>query len=632
MGYDHLARAHEQLGELEEAERLHHVVLALAQSSGNRKAEGRQRQRLGSLLTRLERWPEALAELDQAHTLAVQLGLPRLSEEIHATQSEVFERLGESKLALKHLRAQVELERKRLNEEARQRVGVLAAQTHAAWAQREAEYHRGQARAMAHLAHHDPLTGLANRAGVAAHLALMVAGSPDLGAEGLPFALLFLDLDGFKAVNDTLGHAAGDTLLCLVAQKLNQVLSPGDLLGRIGGDEFTVCAQSAPDAASAETLAHLLADALDEPFRVFEQEVFLTVSIGISLYPQGGTDPGTLLRHADLAMYQAKRSGKNAWRHYAPEMQDSARARLLVGNQLRAALGREEFRLHYQPQVDPQTGLIVGMEALLRWFPDGGSLVRPDEFIPAAEDSGLIVPIGGWVLNAACAQVALWRRSGRPAARVAVNVSPQQFARTDFVATVHDACQRHHLDASALELELTERGIVQDPEFTARQFAALRALGVRIALNDFGAGESNLSRLLRLPFDVLKLDRELVRTLGESKEALRVMQAMTALARTLNLEVVAEGIETPAQLQAVRDLGCSRVQGYLLGVPLPDWSNEQVNFGADTAGLYSLFRLVPAARAQAEDLVWREGQRSLWSRCLRVQRLFQQVYRLPAVL
>jgi diguanylate cyclase (GGDEF)-like protein len=621
VGYDHLARAHELLGESAEAERLHKMALALAQSSGNRKAEGRQRQRLGSLLTRLGRWPEALVQLEQASTLAVQLSLPRLSEEIHATQSEAFDRLGDSRLALHHLRAQVELERGRLTEEARQRVGVLAAQTHAAWAQREAEYQRGQARAMAHLAHHDPLTGLANRAGVAAHLALMVAGSPELGADqatgfGIagyeateygatgygatgyeatgyeatgyqttealpqPFALLFLDLDGFKAVNDTLGHAAGDMLLCLVAQKINQALPPGDLLGRIGGDEFTVCAHSAPDRASAQALAQLLAAALDEPFSVAEQEVFLTVSVGISLYPQDGLDPGTLLRHADLAMYQAKRSGKNAWRHYSPDMQDSARARLLVGNQLRAALGREEFRLHYQPQVDPHTGVIVGMEALLRWFPDGGSVVRPDVFIPAAEESGLIVPIGLWVLNAACAQVALWRRSGRPAARVAVNVSPQQFARTDFVATVHDACQRHQLDPSALELELTERGVVQDPEFTARQFTALRALGVRIALDDFGAGESNLSRLLRLPFDVLKLDRELVRTLGESQEALRVMQAMTALARTLNLEVVAEGIETLAQLRAVRHLGCNRVQGYLLGAPLPDWPNEQVNFGA----------------------------------------------------
>lgn len=585
VGYDHLARAYELLGESREAERFHGMALALAQSSGNRKAEGRQRQRLGSLLTRLGRWPEALVQLEQASTLAVQLSLPRLSEEIHATQSEAFDQLGDSRLALHHLRAQVELERGRLTEEARQRVGVLAAQTHAAWAQREAEYQRGQARAMAHLAHHDPLTGLANRAGVAAHLALMVSGLPESSAEGLPFALLFLDLDGFKAVNDTLGHAAGDTLLCLVAQKLNQVLPPGDLLGRIGGDEFTVCAHSAPDRASAEALAQLLAAALDAPFSVAEQEVFLTVSVGISLYPQDGLDPGTLLRHADLAMYQAKRAGKNAWRHYSPDMQDSARARLLVGNQLRAALGREEFQLHYQPQVNPQTGLIVGMEALLRWFPEGGALVRPDVFIPAAEESGLIVPIGSWVLNAACAQVACWRRSGHPAARVAVNVSPQQFARTDFVTTVHDACKRHRVDPSALELELTERGIVQDPEFTARQFTALRALGVRIALDDFGAGESNLSRLLRLPFDVLKLDRELVRTLGESQEALRVMQAMTALARTLNLEVVAEGIETPAQLQAVRDLGCNRAQGYLLGAPLPEWPNEQVNFGADTAGL-----------------------------------------------
>lgn len=449
-----------------------------------------------------------------------------------------------------------------------QQLAVLEARNRAEWAVQEAERQRSQAETMAHLAHHDALTGLPNRAGLSARLRETISA-------GRAFALFYLDLDGFKAVNDTLGHAAGDALLIQIASVLHwEVMGTAgqqQVLARIGGDEFTVMVSGVLDEDQSAAIALRMRSVLDQPFQVAGQDVFVTASTGITRFPEDGQTPEDLLKNADLAMYQVKRENKNGWRHYRPSMDEEARIRLRLASGLRGALGRNEFQLHYQPQFDLESGEVRGLEALLRWFPADGEVVSPDRFIPAAEASGLIIPIGQWVLDTACAQLAVWRKAGFLDLKVAVNVSPVQFARSDFVELVQGALDRAGLEASALELELTERGVLADPLAVLEQFRALRMLGVQIALDDFGAGESNLGRLLHLPFDVLKLDRNLIVTLDEQPEAQRFMRALQVFASSLNLELVAEGIETPAQLEAVRALGCHRAQGYLLGRPAALW-------------------------------------------------------------
>ncbi|WP_175607422.1 bifunctional diguanylate cyclase/phosphodiesterase [Deinococcus marmoris] len=449
-----------------------------------------------------------------------------------------------------------------------QSLAVLEARSRAEQAVLEAERQRSQAETMTHLAHHDALTGLPNRAGLIARLTEAISACT-------PFALFYLDLDGFKAVNDTLGHHAGDALLIQITSVLRRevMLTDGheQVLARIGGDEFTVMVGGVLDEDRSAALALGMCSALDQPFQVAGQTVFVTASTGIAVFPGDGQTPEDLLKNADLAMYQVKRESKNGWRHYRPGMNEEARTRLQLASGLRGALGRDEFQVHYQPQVDLESGEVRCLEALLRWFPAGGEVVSPAQFIPAAEASGLIISIGQWVLDTACAQLAVWRKDGFPGLRIAVNVSPVQFARPDFVEVVQVALDRAGLEAGALELELTERGVLADLPGVLEQFRALRRLGVQIALDDFGAGEAHLGRLLHLPFDVLKLDRNLIVTLDEQPEAQRFMSALQVFASSLDLELVAEGIETPAQLEAVRTLGCHRAQGYLLGRPVAVW-------------------------------------------------------------
>ncbi|GGR34702.1 EAL domain-containing protein [Deinococcus ruber] len=450
-----------------------------------------------------------------------------------------------------------------------QQLALIEARSRAEWAVREADRQRSHAETMTHLAHHDALTGLLNRAGLSAKLT-------DTISAGTPFALFYLDLDGFKAVNDTLGHDAGDALLIQITAVLSrEVLGTAEdreqVLARIGGDEFTIMVSGVLDRGEAAAIALKIRSALDQPFRLADRDVLVTASTGMTLFPSDGQTSDELLKNADLAMYQVKRNTKNGWQHYLPGMNEEARARLLLTSGLRGALARDEFQLHYQPQIDLESGEVRCLEALLRWFPTDGAPISPDRFIPAAEASGLIVPIGQWVLETACAQLAVWRDSGFPDLRVAVNVSPVQFARADFMDGVQRALDLAGLEGSVLELELTERGVLADLPTVLEQFRALRSLGVQIALDDFGAGESNLGRLLHLPFDVLKLDRYLSSTLGNDPDSYRFMRALQTFASGLNLELVAEGIETPAQLEAVRALGCQRAQGYLLGRPAAAW-------------------------------------------------------------
>lgn len=454
-------------------------------------------------------------------------------------------------------------------EQARQQEELRMA---AVLAEREAERQRATAERLLHLAHHDVLTGLPNRAGLSARLAQEIRNST-------PFALLYLDLDGFKTVNDTLGHDTGDTLLMQIAATLqgelrNAADANEQLLTRIGGDEFTVLVTGVLDEAHSGAVAQRLHRALEQPFRVAGQDLFVTASTGISLYPKDAQTPEDLLQKADLAMYQVKRERKNGWQHYQPDMTEEAQARLMIASSLQGALSRNEFQLYYQPQIDLASGQVRCLEALLRWRPAGRGLVSPDRFIPAAEASGLILPIGQWVLDTACAQLAAWHQAGFSELRVAVNVSPLQFVQPDFAQSVQNTLERTGIEAGRLELELTERGVLADLPGVLRQFRTLQRLGVRIALDDFGAGESNLGRLLHLPFDVLKLDRNLIATLGQRPETERFMRALQTFASSLNLELVAEGIETSAQLEAVRALGCQRAQGYLLGRPAAVWPSE----------------------------------------------------------
>jgi len=456
-----------------------------------------------------------------------------------------------------------------------QQFAVLEARNRAERAKQEMEWQRHQAEMMQRLAHHDILTGLPNRAGLSATLVEAISA-------GSPFALFYLDLDGFKAVNDTLGHDAGDELLIQFTAVLRREVrraaqGRGQILARIGGDEFTVVVNGVMDECQSAAIALRMRSALNQPFRVAGQDVFMTASIGITLFPADGQTPEDLLRNADLAMYQIKRETKDGWRHYMPVMNQEAHARLLLASGLKGALSHNEFQLYYQPQIDLSSGEVQCLEALLRWFPAGGEVVSPDRFIPAAEASGLIVPIGQWVLNTACAQLAVWRKSGFPNLRITVNVSPIQFAHPEFVEMVQGALEMAELEASVLELELTERGMLADFPAVFEQFRALQALGVQIALDDFGAGESNLGRLLQLPFDVLKLDRNLIVTLDEQPEAWRFLRALQVFASSLNLELVAEGIETPGQLEVVRALGYHRAQGYLLGRPAAGWPPPDVD-------------------------------------------------------
>ena len=418
---------------------------------------------------------------------------------------------------------------------------------------------------LAYQALHDALTGLPNRALLERRLDHSLA---DVRRHNWQLAVLFIDLDRFKQINDTLGHALGDQVLQQVARRLEGCLRKGDCLARMGGDEFTVLLTELADSRDALRVAEKLLAAFEEPFQIEGRDLFLTSSIGISLYPRDGKDAVTLQRKADTAMYRAKNRGKNSCEFFTPELGVAALERLEIENSLRRALENQELRLYYQPQVDA-TGKLAGFEALLAWNHPKLGLTSPAQFIPVAEESGMIVPIGSWVLTEACRQSAVWQHSGCPRVRVAVNVSATQFSRADFTATVAEALSASSLDPSLLELELTEGVVVRDLEESIRQMERLRALGVGISIDDFGTGYSSLSYLRRLPIDALKIDRSFLQEIDREPTTIPLVKAIVALAHGLRLTVVAEGVENRGQLDALRALGCDLFQGYLLGEPVP---------------------------------------------------------------
>ena len=414
-----------------------------------------------------------------------------------------------------------------------------------------------------HQAYHDTLTGLPNRLLFEDRLAQAVARS---GRSGQPFALLFVDLDEFKHVNDTFGHHVGDGLLRQVAARLGGCLRQGDTLARMGGDEFALVLTDLGSADGVRVAQRYL-ELFKHPFCTEGHELFVTASIGACIYPKDGTDASVLLQHSDSAMYNAKTHGKNAVRGFTPELTQQARERRALERDLRFALERGELALYYQPQLELETCGVVGFEALLRWHHPERGAVPPSDFIPVAEASGLIVPIGAWVLREACRQNAAWQRAGRPPVRVAVNVSALQFTRADFIDTVLAALGESGLAPAFLELEVTESVVMFDLELVVERLQTLRELGVRVAVDDFGTGYSSLRYLQELPLDSLKIDRSFVGLVGSEGKPPALVGLIVKLAEVMALRVVAEGVETAVQLEYLRSLGCHEVQGYHVGKP-----------------------------------------------------------------
>ena len=416
-----------------------------------------------------------------------------------------------------------------------------------------------------HQAYHDALTGLPNRLLFRDRLTVALAQARRTQSI---LAVMFLDLDRFKNVNDTLGHSLGDELLKAVAARLRSALREGDSIARMGGDEFTVLMTDLGTSDGAATIAQKLIDAISQPMRIEGHDLFITTSIGIAVYPSDGDSAEVLLKNADHAMYRAKEAGRNSYQLCTPAMNHRALERLSLENALRWALERGEFELHYQPQFDVVTRRITGMEALIRWNRPGIGLTSPATFIPIAEETRLIVPIGEWVLREACRQAKVWQQSRFPGMRIAVNLSPRQFQHSDLRRMIVSALDGSGLDAHSLEVEITETTAMQNTDRTTATLRALREMGVRIAVDDFGTGHSSLNYLRRFPIDRVKIDQSFVHEVEESRSDRAIVAAVIEMAKGLGLAVTAEGVETHGQLAFLEREGCEEVQGYLFGRPL----------------------------------------------------------------
>jgi diguanylate cyclase (GGDEF)-like protein len=414
---------------------------------------------------------------------------------------------------------------------------------------------------VAYMAHHDALTGLLNRGALRERLAEAVGRSQ----HGRPCAVLHLDLDRFKEVNDTLGHPAGDELLRSVARRLLSCVRETDTVARLGGDEFVILCQGEEQPHAAARIAARVIAELRCPHRIDGRPVSVGVSIGVAVAPEDGEEPGQVMIRADLALYGAKRDGGGRFRFFEPEMQARVVARRCLEADLHQALRDEQFELHYQPLVNLTRGCVSGFEALVRWRHPERGLVRPDDFIPAAEAMGLIVPLGKWILSRACADAASW-----PAGlKVAVNLSAVQFTDPGLEGAVAAALAASGLAPGRLELEITESLLLRDTEETIAVLRRLRASGASISMDDFGTGYSSLSYLLKFPIDKVKIDRSFVLAMDERPEGAAIIRAVAGLCQTLGIETTVEGIETPEQMKQVASQGCGEGQGYLFSPPVP---------------------------------------------------------------
>lgn len=431
---------------------------------------------------------------------------------------------------------------------------------------RDVSERKSAAERIRHLAHYDELTGLPNRVLFSQLLEQALSESKFSNKQ---VAVLFMDLDRFKLINDSLSHECGDIVLQQVAKRLTEALPRRDTVARFGGDEFVVLMRDCSIPTTAAETAQKLLTALAQPLLVEGQEYHLTASIGISAFPNDGHDAQTILKSADIAMYRAKDHGKNNYQFYSSQMNLYSFERLVLERFLRRALDQNEFQLYYQPKIDLVTGRITGMEALLRWIHPGMGMISPVKFIPLTEETGLIVPIGAWVLRTACAQNRLWEQQGLPALRVAVNLSARQFAQDDLHATVVSALDETGLPPQLLELEITESLTMDNPEHAAASLRKLKALGISLAIDDFGTGYSSLSYLKRFPIDTVKIDRSFIKDIPNDEDDVAITQAVIAMAHSLRLKVIAEGVESEEHLTFLQQHLCDEAQGYLFGAPMP---------------------------------------------------------------
>jgi diguanylate cyclase (GGDEF)-like protein/PAS domain S-box-containing protein len=417
-----------------------------------------------------------------------------------------------------------------------------------------------------HMAYHDPLTGLPNRLLFAdrAHQALNFA----MRNQQL-IGMLFLDLDHFKNVNDTLGHAAGDQLLKSMTERLRECLRDSDTIGRFGGDEFNILVTQVKQESDVSLVAHKIIRAMSFPFHIEGHEIYLTCSIGISLYPRDCNDVHALIKNADTALYRAKDLGRNNYQIYSPAMNARALERMAMENSLRRVLERNELRVHYQAQVSLLTGKIVGMEALVRWEHEIGEMIQPSVFIPLAEQIGVIAPIGEWVLRTACHQAKAWQQEGFAPLRVGINVSASQLQDPKFADVVAHIIHESKIDPKWINLEITESVVMEDVKEAVGKFRQLHDVGITLAIDDFGIGYSSLSYLRDFPVDQLKMDRSFVQNLPRQTNDANIARHIIAMAQEVGLSVIAEGVETAEQYEFLKSLGCNEVQGFLMSKPVP---------------------------------------------------------------
>lgn len=425
------------------------------------------------------------------------------------------------------------------------------------------------------LAYYDGLTSLPNRTLFEERLkqTLLINERQKMRA-----AVLFIDVDNFKRVNDTLGHSVGDKLLINIAKRLSGSMrksdpisrqNEDDLYARRGGDEFTVMLASIKEFEDAAKVAKRILNALSEPVTVDDHEIFVTVSIGISIYPNDGNDVDTLLKNADTAMYHAKETGKNNYQYYRQSMNAAALKMLTMEGDLRKAVERGELLLHYQPQVDAVTRKIIGMEALIRWQHPENGMISPLEFIPVAEQTGLIIPISDWVMETACKQNRIWQEEGMPNMTVSVNLTSHQFQQKNFIDVITEILEKSGMNPQSLMLEITESTIMENTEISAINLHELAKLGMRLIIDDFGTGYSSLSYLKRFPIHAIKIDRSFVKEINTDPDSAAIAHAIISMAHSLKMKVVAEGVETENQLAFLCEQGCDEIQGYLFSRPLP---------------------------------------------------------------
>jgi diguanylate cyclase (GGDEF)-like protein len=437
---------------------------------------------------------------------------------------------------------------------------------------------------LAYLAQFDPLTGLPNRALLADRFTQMIVQAKRRAS---PLAVLFIDLDDFKAVNDTLGHAGGDALLKVVAARLQDAVRTGDTVARISGDEFAIVLGDLVRPEDAALVAQKVIDQLADPVRLEGSEVFVTASVGIAAFPADGADAETLINAADAAMYRAKQSGRNAFQFFTAEINQRSRARVQLGSELRRALEREEFAVYYQPKVLLASRRPSGAEALLRWKHPERGMVPPAEFIPVLEETGLIVPVSEWLIKRACRDLAIWQRAGCDLA-VSVNLSARQFRQPNLHQRITALVAAAGVDAGRVEFEITESHLMQDPDHAILVMQALCAAGMRIAIDDFGTGYSSLAYLTRFPINALKIDRSFVADMPHDESDAAIVRTIVEMAHSLSFTVIAEGVETEEQASLLHLLRCEQAQGYLFATPMP--ARELMRFCGLTRG--------PAPRAR----------------------------------